>query len=342
MAVALEILGVIGFGVAGLLLAGVRAKARLKAAAAPVGQLVETSTGRRHLLAQGDGTPTVVFEAGVGGMGLHWALVQPEVARLTRTVTYDRAGLGWSDPGRAPRTFEGMARELRELLDRAGVLGPYVLVAHSVGGIVARQFARLYPEQVAGMVLVNSAHEEQFKRFPAKMVSGVPNMIRMMKVMNVAFRIGLPALRPEMAPLMKGLPENTAKTERALRIAGDKHMRAMLAEFAAAARNAPAALDTLVDIPLIVLSHGIPQTMPGASDTDNAAYEETWQQMRSDLAALSTRGRRIVAEGCGHDIHLENPALVVEAIAEVIEQVQRSQRAQAEGPAQVTPADTAA
>lgn len=123
----------------------------------PPGRLIDLGTHRLHLRCEGDGTPAVVFEAALGASSLSWILVQPAVARVTRACSYDRAGFGWSEPGPPPRTAGRLAAELYALLDRAGVPGPYILVGHSFGGLVARLFAARHADEVAGMILIEPA-----------------------------------------------------------------------------------------------------------------------------------------------------------------------------------------
>src|SRR5258708_38633134 len=122
----------------------------------PPGQFVRVNKGRMHIHVTGEGTPTVVFESGMGASCLSWTLVQPHVTQFTRAVSYDRAGHGWSDPAREPRTARQIAQEPHALLDATGVPGPFVLVGHSFGGYVNRSFAHLYRGEVAGMVLGGS------------------------------------------------------------------------------------------------------------------------------------------------------------------------------------------
>ncbi len=107
----------------------------------------------------------MILEAANGGMSAHWVRVQQEVARDTRACAYDRAGLGWSEPGPEPRDAKQISSELHTLLGAAaGTEGPYVLVGHSYGGLYGRLYADRYPEEVAGVVLVDSSHPEQFTR----------------------------------------------------------------------------------------------------------------------------------------------------------------------------------
>ena len=129
------------------------------------GRLVDIGGRRLHLLDAGEGSPAVVVVPALGEGGLTWIRIQRELAAELRVVLYDRAGTGWSDPPpRGRRTFGDVAAELRSLLEYAGIVPPYVLVAHSLGGLIARRFAVRYPGTVAGLVLVDSSHEGQASR----------------------------------------------------------------------------------------------------------------------------------------------------------------------------------
>src|SRR5437867_4562820 len=123
------------------------------------GQLVDIGGYRLHIQCVGAGSPTVVLDAGLGGSSLDWSLVQPELGRTTRVCAYDRAGMGWSDPSPQLRTPRQIADELHRLLTNAGIAGPYVLVGHSLAGKNVRMFALQHPDQVAGMVLVDTRSE---------------------------------------------------------------------------------------------------------------------------------------------------------------------------------------
>jgi len=119
------------------------------------GRFIDLGTHRLHLLEEGHGSPTIVLEAGLMSTVLSWSEIQHELARSYRVVSYDRAGLGWSDEGPMPRTAERMVDELHSLLQRAAIPPPYVLVGHSFGGLTMAAFAARYPEETAGMVLVD-------------------------------------------------------------------------------------------------------------------------------------------------------------------------------------------
>lgn len=136
----------------------------------PPGRLVDAGGFKLHIYCIGEskpGTPTVILETLAGGTSLGWAWMQPEVAQTTLVCAYDRAGRGWSEPIPEARDASQVVQDLHTLLVNAGIPGPYILVGHSLGGIYARLFAADYPNEVAGMVLLDSAHPEQLVRYPA-------------------------------------------------------------------------------------------------------------------------------------------------------------------------------
>jgi pimeloyl-ACP methyl ester carboxylesterase len=121
----------------------------------PPGKFVNFGTHRLHLLDEGEGSPTIILEAGLMSTNLSWMGIRRDLAESYRVVSYDRAGLGWSDTGPMPRTAERIVDELHSLLELAAIPGPYVLVGHSFGGLTMPLFAARYPEKIAGMVLVD-------------------------------------------------------------------------------------------------------------------------------------------------------------------------------------------
>ena len=139
----------------------------------PPGRMVDIGGWRLHLNCTGqrkEGARTVVLESGSGDFSVDWGLVQPEVARFARICSYDRAGAGWSDLGPRPRTWRQVAYELHTALHKAGEKGPYFLVGQSLGGLLIRVYASQYPKEVAGMVLVDSTHEDTVLMMNGKFV----------------------------------------------------------------------------------------------------------------------------------------------------------------------------
>jgi pimeloyl-ACP methyl ester carboxylesterase len=304
------------------------------AAPQPIGQLVDVGGYRLHLASQGDGSPTVVMEAAIGETGLLWSLVQPAVAQTTRACVYDRAGYGWSDPSPRPRTAHVMVEELHRLLGTAGIPGPYVLVGHSLGGLLVRLYAARYPQEVAGLVLVDSAHEQQYQRAPTEIRELLPQVEEQARHQFEGLKalIASGSLDAALLPIPPGLPEAAADTFRALVAASPNHVETLLAEQQAVgaihAELAAARITSLGEVPLVVLSHGQPMAMPGLGDEVNQANEQLWQELQAELAGLSSRGCLVMAEGSGHYIQLEQPQLVIDAIGQVVasrrnEQLQR-------------------
>lgn len=133
----------------------------------PPGDLVHVEGSAFHLDCRGEGAPTVLLEAGSGSTSSQWAWILPRLATTTRTCAYDRAGMGWSVPRGTERDAQTVARELHTLLEAAQIPGPYVLVGHSAGALYVWLYTALFPEEVAGLVLLDPVHPEQFEQMPA-------------------------------------------------------------------------------------------------------------------------------------------------------------------------------
>ena len=169
------------------------------AATPPPGQLVDIGGYRLHLWCTGDGAPAVILDTGLGGSSADWGFVQPEVARFTRVCSYDRAGMGYSDPGPSPRTARRIASELATLLVHGGIAGPVVLVGASIAGLEVRVFASDHPERAAGLVLVDASHEDQAHEVPA-MARYVPllSTFGVLRLFGVSFGQRVESLAPSV------------------------------------------------------------------------------------------------------------------------------------------------
>jgi pimeloyl-ACP methyl ester carboxylesterase len=139
-----------------------------------IGKSVDIGGRTLNIFCSGAGAPPVIFESGGPGPGLEWETFQPEAATFTRACWYDRAGEGWSDPGPFPRTSNAIAKDLHELLKQAGVPPPYVFAGASFGGLNSRVYEGLYPNEVAGMILIDSAHEDELRRAPSSFLAAQP------------------------------------------------------------------------------------------------------------------------------------------------------------------------
>lgn len=244
----------------------------------------------------GKGSPTIIIDSGLGDSPVDsgsWQTIINEVAKTTRIVVYNRAGLGESESAKVfPRTSEHIAKDLHALLTNAKIPGPYILVGQSIGGLHLRVFAKEYPKDIAGMILVSVTHPDQFA-------------------------LWLAALPPQSADE----PESITNARRFLAeqmtsaANNSEHLDAKTS--CAQAR----AVDTLGNTPLIVLTHSPKWRMvPDLDDDLLKKLEDISQKLQVDLTKLSTRSKQVIAEKAGHHLHAEEPQLVIDAIREMVKQ----------------------
>jgi pimeloyl-ACP methyl ester carboxylesterase len=273
------------------------------------GEMVEVGDHRLHLNCVGQGNPTVVLDGGWGYTSVEWSgWVLPEVANHTRVCAYDRAGMGWSEPGPSPPDATRVASQLHALLRAADEEGPYVLVGHSLAGLYSRIYAERYPEEVAGMVLVDSTHPNQFEG--SKLVVAI----------NKAAGVGGPFLartgisrvfdlypsNPELPPLQREQSELLYYTT--------PHQVAMFEEMGTIPDTQEEArgTGTLGDKPLVVVSAADHDAKTGA--------------LQEEFTALSSESSMRVVEGSTHSslvVDRENARQTCEEIVAVVEAVRR-------------------
>jgi pimeloyl-ACP methyl ester carboxylesterase len=267
------------------------------AATPPPGHLVDIGGYRLHLWCTGDGAPAVILDAGLGGTSADWGFVQPDVARFTRVCSYDRAGMGYSDPGPSPRTARRIAGELAELLGRSGIGGPLVLVGASSAGFNVRVFASDHSERVAGLVLVDVSHEDQAHQVP-RMARFVPllSIVGVLRLFGVSFGPRVESL----APSTQRFARATSFRATGYQAAADEiiHIR----ESAAEVRNSRRKLT----VPVLVITGG-------------RGADENWRRLQRDQASLSEQGCVIIAQQSGHVVSVDQPKVVVDAIRTVVE-----------------------
>ena len=268
------------------------------------GGLISVGTHAMHLYCTGKGLPTVVLEAGLGGLSLEWQTVQSALTKQTRVCTYDRAGYGWSEKSPRQRTSEHIVTELNLLLTNARVPGPYVLVGHSFGGYTAQLFASRYPDLTAGVVLVDASHSGQVERFREVGLNTVP----VKPVTHVRYNVPkLPA----------NLPEELHMTTFTLIVEGDT-LPAVAAEFVdfyTSAQQVAAEL-AIPDVPVMVLTRG---QSGWQRNPRSRVYEQLWQTLQAELADLSPTSAHLWASKSGHHVHLDQPVLTSNAIMMVVE-----------------------
>ena len=285
--------------------------------------LVDIGGRNLYLECRGEGSPTVILESGAGGRADVWSrdleepegertMVLPGVAEFTRVCAYDRPGTmgdvnpsldpygplfypSRSDPVPQPRTAQDMADDLHALVDAAAIPGPYVLVAHSAGGLVARLYASEYPDEVVGMVLLDSTHEDVWLRFQEALTPEQWEVFEATTVTNQDLLDAYPeAERWHTAPLAD---------------------EATSAQVRQARKEAP-----LHPMPLVVLMHGIPfgDPFPG---WPAVKMEAIMHDLQEDLATLVPNAHFAIATESGHNIHQDQPDLVIEAIRDVVDAI---------------------
>jgi pimeloyl-ACP methyl ester carboxylesterase/uncharacterized RDD family membrane protein YckC len=307
-----------------MLIVAATAQAQARAQATigqPPGRLWEVGERKLHLHCSGAGAPTVILEAGASSFAIDWSLVQPQIARVTRVCSYDRAGHGWSD-GLSTTTAEKVAADLHALLTTAGEKPPLVLVGASMGGIYTRIFERRHPSAVAGLVFIDPSHEDRlFTMLKGQAVSiaeltadqvreTIP--VRTQNIPSRPVQIGAPfnLLPPDLyerrLALDRRLIESFPRTMSYEEIVEyQEGQRAALSELRAVRLKIPKPLGSR---PVVVLTRGV----------DTSAAQ---QEVHASLAALSSNGRHSVIAEAGHEIHLFKPDAVIKAITDVVQSV---------------------
>ena len=313
----------------------------LAAAPTPPGKLVDLAGHTLHVYCTGRGGPTVVVENGLGDFSFDWILVQSRVSRFTRICTYDRGGYAWSDPGPKPRTFAQLNVELHDALAKLGEHGPFVLVGHSFGGPVVRNFARVYPTAVAGIVFVDAAHEglrvgigggKTIRLGDGAKGRDIPAPHEDMSASDK------PTVRAEDLPEFKHLdsmykalpPDQQTMHLWAQRLPGvydgENSETQWSDEYFAKWLATPQA-GVLGAIPLIVLSRVNGGYRDGNSDIPATQLEKERKEGQAKLVLLSSNSKQILVHS-GHNMNLEAPEDVSNAIREVLNAVRHHRRLQ--------------
>ena len=275
------------------------------------GRLVEMDGRLSHVHCTGTGAPMILLESGLDVWGsTSWAGIRDELSEISRVCAYDRAGILWSEPRDDPRDAERLAGELHALLAAASEAPPFVMVGHSLGGVLVRVYDERYPGEAVGFVFVDPSHPEQNTRFP-------PELQERMALSDTdpawLFRIVAPYRyfldyfvdqppTAETAYWWRSFPEGVLREKAAI-----------AATFEQAGRTG-----SLGDRPLVVLSAGQGPSIPGVSAEANEAFKETLRKLHEELAALSDNSDHRIVEGSGHYVHQDQPQTVVSAIRDVV------------------------
>ena len=273
-----------------------------------------------HIDCRGAGQPTVVLEAGLALGSTSWVRVHDAVAQHTRVCAYDRAGLGWSAPDDQILSAPVVAERLHRLLRAEGIGGPQILVGMSAGGLLVREYYRRFPQDIVGMVLVDSSHEQQGDRLPPLDV----NQRKLLRACALLQPIGVVRAFGLMARPPNTYESESQQTALATAMANQTHSCRTLGQEADGFElevHDPEPPASLGSLPLIVLSQGKAEpamTQFGMSLHQIEALTRRWDELQRELTALSTAGVRRIAHDSGHFIQTEQPQIVIDAVLELI------------------------
>lgn len=310
------------------------------------GQLVDVGGRRMNIICSGSGSPTVILEAGLVADSIAWRLVQPAISRHTRVCSYDRAGLGFSDPAKPPRDASAIVRDLHALLRGAHVGPPYVLVGWSSGGLYTRLYQYRYPNEVAGLVEVDP--DSEFDADGSKIVSAVMHKTRRWydeqerawykQYENCAVNVsrGSCAFFPGLARFRKRLraagcpkidpPGCALSALRAEQMNRGSLWKDEMLELEASPKSSAevrAARRPYGDLPLIVLTDSQDGDLDHDGPISVAAQRALWvakNEAEKRVAGLSSVGAHFVVAGSTHAIQVDRPSVVISAVDEVVDQ----------------------
>ena len=298
----------------------------------PNGNLVDIGGYKLHIDIKGKGSPAVVMIAGSQAFSFDWSLVMPGISGITQVCTYDRPALAWSDPGPMPRTFDQDIYELHTLLQKSRVKPPYILVGHSLGGIIARLFEKKYPAEVKGLVLVDATSEDavlfmngkiqRLRTFsqnrtipPVKTKPDTSTKIPAMKDLEEMWKMmGEPKIESPFDRLPKKFQEQRIWAMRQPKFLLADNGPYWADEFSAMYADS---LYSLGNKPIYVLSSGRDAFSKNTDSAMKAIWLEKLEQ-KEKMSNLSSNSKHIITTKSGHEIHLEEPELVINAIKEVI------------------------
>ncbi len=289
----------------------------------PPGELIEVNGRKIHIHCQGTGSPTVVFDSGLGFHSLDWHEIQEEISKITRTCSYDRPGYGWSEEAGQSRTSLDIVWELHELLGKAGEKPPYILVGHAFGGLNMRLFATLFPAEVEGLVLLDPSHEDMIAFFPVKVSNPAQNLWSNLYLFLAKSGLHRILSRNFIEQKFPKLPEDIKKVYQA------NHSEPKT--LGAAYREDAGFIESLQQmrefnsglglIPVTVLTSGREKfAIPNITKKELDILHANVVNMHQKLAKESTKGRQMTLEESGHFIHYDNPEKVIEVIKKMIKE----------------------
>jgi pimeloyl-ACP methyl ester carboxylesterase len=283
----------------------------------PQGRLYTVDGYKMHLYCTGEGSPTIVLDAGLGNDSLIWADVQPTLSKTTRVCSYDRAGFGWSDLQPRPRDAHRITDQLHTLLTEAGIKGPIVLMGHSIAGLYIRDYAARYPQNLSGVIFVDGSTPLQEDRFPGRTKLVLLKAKLELLQTKWLYVLGIPRITGdcnigEGFEILAGKMLSEDQCRAALFTALEREDEDFRQSGKETIHTGP-----FGDLPILIFSQ---DNHPSATEP-RSKVDEIWDQMQEELKSLSTRSRRIIAKGSGHYIQVDRPDLLNSRVADLIRQI---------------------
>jgi pimeloyl-ACP methyl ester carboxylesterase len=275
----------------------------------PIGNIVHINSHRIHAIVSGQGTPTVILESGMGGCSLDWSLVQPQISDLATVLSYDRAGFGWSTSSHEQQTCKEYVEDLRQVLSKLNLKPPYILVGHSYGGLIMRLFASVFSSEVAGLILVDSAHESRYlpEHMDEKRQQQRNKALKLNRLGYLLSPLGLPRLVKSFFVGSKRLPSKQQGIVKALgyRAKAYKAMYLELKSTLESGRQLQRANQLPSQLPVIILTAG--------------KQDEDWKEQQNLMLGLTNNSKQIVVEDSWHAIQIHKPEIIIKSIREMVE-----------------------
>ncbi|WP_080847796.1 alpha/beta fold hydrolase [Cytobacillus gottheilii] len=269
----------------------------------PPGQIVKTQFSEVHAIVSGEGPVTVILEAGLSSISIDWCYIQPEISKHARVISYDRGSYGWSRTNRKTMTSLDSVEELRDVLSALKIDPPFILVGHSFGGLAMRLFASMYPDEVAGLVLVDAAHENYYVKNQEN-AKRIRQFSKLVTFGHITSLIGIPRILNQKI----GRKFLTQEHEEALKYVGYTigAYQSVYNEYRDSEISAHQLLNAKplpADLPVVVMSAN--------------KQTEIWKKNQLLLTNLTDNTEHIETD-TGHSVHLEDPGVVIDHIIKLL------------------------
>ena len=280
------------------------------------GKLYAVNGRTMHIYCTGQGSPTILLEAGLGNDSMIWGKNQPELSKLTQVCSYDRAGFGWSEARPGVRDSNAISAELHGLLQEAGIAGPIILMGHSIAGIHMRNYAAAYPLQVKGIVFIDGSTPQQDRYMPPALEAKQKQAVDILyPLVKTATAVGLMRAIGQCTQVQPGM-EAYAAWIRA-DSCNPSQYTSIKAEMAGIVPSGDETVhaDNFGDLPILIFSQDPARKNPLLSQNLSGQLSVIWNGMQEDLKKLSTNSRRIIAKGSTHYVQIDRSELVNREVA---------------------------